>query len=458
MGSGSIFSRLKALLFLLVLLMGITWGGASSYADINLVTGETVAPVEGGGGGGIPVIDYANDALEMIMSGYENISFAASNSALGTIATELGAYAAAMKLWFTKLLLFKGAGTSAESAAQAGQVDVDTKLTQAELDSHIEDVFLRAAMRARAKSVPPDNQDLCNSILVHQLGATTEAFEQSVSRLAATAADTMYRSATSDGSGPQYAAEHFTLRCEAKLGNAVDFPDSCVDKSTTGADGRKISDADISFKTFDGGQVLELPAFEDTTINGQTYHVPSPQNTAQKFWVAGLYYCLNVGGPRPTPPQGKRLDDANGRTARAQWDHCQAKRSSLMRPCFDLLAYNTRPNTSQTALIATQQVGCKAAKNLNVKLPASFEDCSHGLSPRQAAMLKQAQCKNPQQFISMILGGGKQADIMDSVIDCAKSWNSWKSREIGLETAVYGSMDGLIGMKQCWAGTEGGPR
>jgi len=406
--------------------------------------------------GGIPVVDAANNTLEGTLASLEAAAASASETVLGNIAVALQVYSAAIVMQFEKLLLYQGTSGALQTAGELGEVKAKVKIAQAEIDGGVKSAYLRTAMRVASQNVPPEGNDLCNAILVQQLGTTTEQFEKSVARLAASADETMYRTATSDGAGPEYAKDHYALRCAAKFGNKVDFPSACVDESTKGTDGRKIGDADISFSTLDGGQVLELPSFDTVTVDDKTYRVPNPQNTAQKFWTAGLYYCENLGGPRPSPPYGKELDTPDGRTAAAQWRQCQSRRSQLIQPCMNLLAYNTRPNSNQTALIATQQVGCKAAKLLNMTLPDDFEDCAYGLSPRQADLLQQGMCKNPQYYIAQLLGGGKHKNLLDVITECAASWSTWKEGIVDKEVSVYSSIDGLFGLNQCWASIKGG--
>jgi len=441
---GHDLSSLKRLARLFVL--GVMLGGGLA----------TVTFIPSARAGGIPVVDAVNNTLEGTLASIEAAAATASEAVLTSIAAALQAYSAAIVIQFEKLLLYKGTSGALQTAGQSGLVKAKVKIAQAEIDAGVKSAFLRTSMKVASQNVTPEGNDLCNAILVQQLGSTTEQFEKSVARLAASADETMYRTATSDGAGPEYAKDHYALRCTAKLGNKIDFPSTCVDETTKGTDGRKIGDADISFSTLDGGQVLELPSFDTITVDDQTYRVPDPQNTAQKFWTAGLYYCENLGGPRPSPPYGKQLDTPDGRTAAAQWRHCQSRRSQLIQPCMELLAYNTRPNSNQTALIATQLVGCKAAKLLNMTLPDDFEDCAYGISPRQADLLKQAMCKNPQYYIAQLLGGGTHKSLLDVITDCATSWNFWKESLIDREMSVYTSIEGLLGLNQCWASIKGG--
>ncbi len=306
----------------------------------SLSSGEVWAGV-------VPVVDVSTNLVEAAGIIADAVNWKANLALLGDMLLAVVALDAVMVAGFSKIVSTLTKATAVDASGQRAYLETRVKMTQALADSSTEDSLLKAGMRARAKNVPSDGKELVNIIVMHQAAMTTEAFRQSVAKIAASAIEAAYRGKASDGSGPEYAKDNYILRCEAGLGNPIDYPEDCVNKTLKGADGRPYYDSDLSFSILTGGQTLEFPAFEDVTIDGATYKRPNPQNDAQRFWVAGLYYCYNLAGPRPTPP---RDNSPSTIVSRAQWNHCAARQSHLIRPCVELLAYHTRPNSSQTEL------------------------------------------------------------------------------------------------------------
>jgi len=339
-------------------------------------------------------------------------------------------------------------------AAKAGVVKAEVKIGQAKIDAGVKTSYLEAASAVQAENVPPQNEQLCNAIVANKGSLDTEQFERGVKNLALSAVESLYRSATDDGAGPQAAYDSLYNRCTMKLGNSADgYADECVDANTTGTDGRKLTDADMRAATLDGGQVLELPPMTTKTVDGVSYQVPDPQTTEQKFWVAGLYYCVNMAGARPTPPSKEQIKTPGGLTMRANWDHCAAAQSALTSACTAVLAFYTRPNSTYTDLITAQKKTYDAVVSFGVNLPDSFESGTKGLSPYQELSSVQAICKSNQFYVSKSEDGASHPEMSNSVERCSSSWTSWQMLQNKIKYALVKSVTSMAKLPECWQQT-----
>jgi len=354
-------------------------------------------------------------------------------------------------LFMEELQTQMNTSSATDLAGESGVVKAEVKIGQAKIDAGVKTSFLEQASAVQSENVPPQNAQLCNAIVANKGSLDTEQFEKGVKNLALSAIESMYRSATDDGAGPQAAYDSLVNRCAMKLGNPADgYADECVDTSTTGADGRKLTDADMRAATLDGGQVLELPPMTTKTVDGVSYQVPDPQTTEQKFWVAGLYYCVNMAGSRPTPPSKEQIKTPSGLTARANWDHCAAAQSALASACTTVLAFYTRPNSTYSTLIAAQKKAYEAIVSFGVNLPDSFESGAKGLSAYQELSSTQVICKSNQFFVSKSEGGASHPEMSDSVDRCAASWNSWQLLQNKIKYALVKSVTAMAKLPECW--------
>jgi len=335
-------------------------------------------------------------------------------------------------------------------ATEAG-IKAKVKIEDAKQNAEEALVLTDAITQARAKHAHSGNQQLCRTVLANQATLTTEDFEAAVSCLALSGIEGMYRGQKDDGSGPQYAASEYKLRCALKLGSKVDgYPDSCIDDETTGTDGRKITDSDLSEHIFDGGQVLELPEFKSKKIDTVSYSLPDPQNAEQKFWVAAWYLCYEKAGPRPTPPSKDAIKTPIGMTRRAQWNHCAAMQSSLAKQCTDRLAYYTRPNERFSELREKQEPICQAAERSRIKLDDSYAECKKGLSPYQSLRAVHLLCKGVHFFLANKQAGASDPQASALVDKCTAAWNAWKSMEETGKSASMAGANGQLALQACW--------
>lgn len=428
-------------------------GGALCLMLLTFAGGAALAPAPAYA---VAVTDAPATAAESAGLMQDIINWAKNNAVSQAISQVTHAILDSLISWFQKTLYYIEVATASENAAQSAFVEARTRLTQGVIDSEVMGVYHRSAMRVRADHFQPPGQGLCNNTLIGQMPLTTEAFEQTVSRAALSAIEGMYRGEKDEGDGPQYARDHQALRCGKKFGSPIDYPKECVDNSTTGAMGRKIYDADLTFETLAGGeQVLELPPFDTVEDkDGNKFLVPNATTPAQRFWEAGLHYCFNLAGPRPTPPHGKELDTPQGRVKKTKWDICAAKQSKLIEPCTKLLAHHTRPTQTMTKLIEAQKKKCLAAEKEKVKLPESFEKCAYGLSPYQSDFLTQSMCRNPSFVIAQSLAGSTHPRMIEASVDCATSWTLWEETELALEMDVIDGINGLLDLRECWQGVN----
>lgn len=430
---------------LLAFVLGAGIVPAPAYADPFTNGGQPI-------GGGIPVTDTGRISVLIKKLAMKIANWAEELGLLGKVIKWIKKAWDAFEEWMDKLNITRKKTAAVKVAGSQAIVKTMEETTNYRIDAGVQNQFLRESMEVAAEDVPAQNEHVCKAILAHQSSATVEDFEEKMSCFALSAIESMYRGSKDDGSGPQYAADDRKMRCALKLGNKIDgFPDSCVDDTTKGDDGRKLADFDL--KSFDGGQVLEVAKIKSQSIDGVTYNIPDPQNTEQKFWAAGLYYCMKMAGPRPTPPTKDQIKTPEGMVRRAQWNHCAAAQSALAKACTNFLAYYTRPNDDSGDLIRQQNTRCLAgSQTANVTLPKSFRECNAGMSPYQSYYLAHVMCKSSQQYISASMGKATHADLMATVDKCTSAWNAWKTLEAERKDSLVKAILAASYLSSCWRG------
>lgn len=399
----------------------------------------------------VPVVDVASNTAEASGVVLEGLAWANAYKTLVAIAAALGVFSGMLAAKLESLTGTIIKGTALEVGAQKAFTNIKGKMVDAVADSYTQDVFLKAQLRERVKNLPSQGCGPQTVLAVQQFPLTIRGFEADVSRMVVSAIENTYRREMDDGAGPQAASDNYLIRCGNKFASPVDHPEECVDTTTVGTDGRTLANADLDISTIMGGQVLVLPAFTEITVDEIQYKVPDPQTTEEKFWMAGMLYCFNLIGPRPSPPWGEKMDPPDARTARALWHSCTAKQSSLIKPCADLLAYHTRPSASQTELIAEHKTRCAAAESLGMTLPDNFEACEKGLSAYEIDYVTRSACKSPNFFVEMKNANGKDPALMDSSIECSASWAFWQEENAAKIGAVVASVEGIMkDLQNCW--------
>lgn len=399
---------------------------------------------------GYPVYDGFAHGLALEELGQKGIDWlealALAGKTIKGITTVLDTFDAMLGALIDK----KKAAMALRSAGQQAQGKVWVKVAQGISDGAAMDVDLEELSRIAAQNATPRHEYLCKSIMAHQLAVSAEQFEELVAVQGSTIVETMYRGSSDDGDGPQYAADEAKARKEAGLISTLDGGSSSTTSSATGTDKRKLAGSDLTASIFDGGQVLEIAKMESESRGGMTFSVPKPENNEQKFWLAGLYRCFELAGPRPTPPNKDAIKTPEGMAKRAQWNHCAAAQSALVRACTSQLALHTRPNSTNSKLRDDQKTRCQAASKAGIEIPEEMGNCEKGLSAHQAHFLAQSMCKSNQYYIAQSMGGYKHDRMMAAVDKCTASWNAWKAVEAERESASVVAADAMSDISSCW--------
>ena len=365
-----------------------------------------------------------------------------------------------------------------EKAENIAHLLVETKKTEAAvsimlgdaaIDGSASDSLHLATLEALGEYITPKHEYLCKAILMYQLAATTEDFERAVARLALKAIESMHRGPTDDGSGSKYVFEEEKLRCEAKFANIIDGYDAaCVETTPPRENERSFADADLLPFSMDGTIALEVPEMTSTattfsdgssiTVSVPTISQDPEHRYNQRMWLAGLYYCFQLAGPRPSPTWGaENMSRPAGKTERARFEHALAMQSAAIKPCTDLLAYHSRPNKTATALIKEQEKLCSAAEGIidPVDIEKKFGNCKKGLSPYQAEYLRQLECKSSQSFLANLESGSTHWQGTDDAIICSTSWNNWAAKVAAKQGALVDAVRAIQETKSNWSGIGG---
>jgi len=345
------------------------------------------------------------------------------------------------------------------AAMEELRMQLKGKLAQAEIDAGATAAYNQAAAEYVGEHAPPANHYLCKRILLEQLPLLAGKFEKGVADLALRAIISMGRGPTDDAAGPAYAADEEALRIAARFANAaVDGYDAtAADDTKIGPYKRGFTDADLTPFSMDGTVALELPAMGNETVtlaDGKTLdvQVPNPENDNQRMWVAGLHYCFQLAGPRPTPPWGESADTPQGQTEQAKAYAGLSRLAEAVSPCTELLAYYTRPNSTFSAMIAAQKKSCLAAKKYidDETFEKEFASCEKGLSPYQAELLNQLVCKSSQHYISMAQSNVSGIKLADETVKCTLSWDEWQYKVVEKQAGLAAVVESVAETREAW--------
>ncbi len=350
------------------------------------------------------------------------------------------------------------------ATAVRGKLTADT--AQAKGDAAHDTAKAQSATETVQQTAPPPdtNVELCNIIIGQQAGTVADYFADLVEKAASEALTNMYRGPGEDGTGPQYAADAYALRCppltgpranDPKFGNPIDgVPPECVEKAPEpiphSVDHQNLTDADIKASTLmDVSLAHEMPMFVEKSVKTSsgktiTIKVPTPdpellspesggrgeeEYVAQQRWIAGLRFCFQLVGPRPTPPSGEERKSPQGRSAAAQYDHCLSNQTAIVTPCLKRLAKLTRPycrDGDMSPICTPLMQACNAAQASGVQLPPGVV-CDLGMSAYQAQYVGQLMCKTSQHWLSSVNTGANHGDLNGQVVDCEKSMTDWRA-------------------------------
>ncbi len=419
---------------------------------------------------GSPVVtDPANFAATMMEWGERLAAMAKKSALLGQIISLITSVHNIINSGFSAMTDSTKQDTKLNIAGQQGLALIKQEGAQAWIDSDTSDALLAAQLKLVADHVAPKNEYLCKATLLNQLTGTTEDFERGVARLVLKAIESTGRGPMDDYDGPQYAFDEETLRGAAGFGNSVvdGYDAAYSDTSTTvGPTKRLFIDADLMPFSMDGAVPLELPQFTAKAVNLPSgtivsASVPTPQNENQRMWLAGLYYCFQLAGPRPTASWGDKMTTPQGLVERARFDHALAMQSAMIKPCADLLAYHTRPDSKDLAsapLIKAQHESCAAAKgyisdeDMKEKFSNCLSDDFKGMSAYQAELLSHSICKSEHHAISLRQAGATPPELINDTIKCSAAWNTWQAKVSAKQGSLVDVVAGIQETKGNWGG------
>jgi hypothetical protein len=81
-----------------------------------------------------------------------------------------------------------------------------------------------------------------------------------------------------------------------------------------------------------------------------------------------------------------------------------------------------------------------------------FGNCENGLSPYQAELLRQMECKSSHSFLANLQAGSTHWQGTDDTIICSTSWNNWAAKVAAKQGAVVDSVRAIQESKGNWAG------
>ncbi|MDX9689994.1 MAG: hypothetical protein RBT70_05930 [Alphaproteobacteria bacterium] len=436
---------------------------AESNTWINPDTGQpfpsgTSSPPAAEGGGQI-VTDPANIALQAYVGMARAAEFAASNSLISSILAVLTTIVERFVYWMEETIRAVVRTGSVISEAIRGIAINRTKLTEAIMDADALNTRMEVNLKHQLAHMPPAHEFLCNSIMMDHAITTAVDHSRSVARMVQTMLVELGRERTDDMSGIKWAMQLYKTRCALGFGNAIDGDDAeCVSTRTAEPGNRSFADADLSPAFLDGSVDLEVADMREETYQGSsgpiTAQIPSPSNAAQYAWLAGVYFCVQLQGPRVTPRfRGEDIPTPSGLVERAQYETAASLQSAMNKPCSDLLGYYSRPNPTMAAsLIRQQNEDCEAARGTVTEetLNKKFGGCTKGLSQYQAEHLSHLKCKTSNYYTKKASAGGTHDKMTDDIILCDANWNLWMTSVAKRHGKLVDSVMGQLGVKGKW--------
>ncbi|MGE4351462.1 MAG: hypothetical protein AB7E52_04655 [Bdellovibrionales bacterium] len=350
-----------------------------------------------------------------------------------------------------------GLNSSLEATSDIITTKLEVALTKERVDAYF--AAMRAAEESRVvgKYTLTNTAQVCRSIMVHQLTATTLDFAREVSRMLVEGISARGRSAGT--TGPIEVYKNLMARCGGKIkfGSAIDGTTACTDSTTAatvGTDGRRLQESDMMGP--DPSQIYEMPQIESAQYTdegtGQKVIVryPADPTTAeQKFWLAKFYWLYNIAGNRPIPLP---LDSPVGVTQRRMFYHCAANQNGLIKQCADWIAFLTRPNSTDPSLQPLrdyQKSLCEKAKN-NVDL-SRYDGCEKGLSAYEAYKIEQSWCKASNHYVSLKGTGATNNETDGAIEDCSRLSTNLSDLIFTLKDNCDAAIRAMDDLNGCWA-------
>jgi hypothetical protein len=393
--------------------------------------------------------------------------FATQNGLYASIVAGWQSFSTALAAQMTALREMNAGVAQVHVAEYRMLMETEEKLANAEIDALTSNTRMGARMEAamRSQIASPAEQYLCNSIVARGVLPIMIEYARSVSTPLLQGYNNRARGRGTDGTGIQYAKDRDDARCgrygsegnNPATGSVIDAAPDCqaVDVAASMGYGDKAIDA--SSLGFDKSYIT--PARRQVTDRAGNpvweYYADPESNDAHRQWLAVREYCMNAGGPRPTPPWGEYIPTPKGYQMQSSFESCAARETKFARQCLYRLAKISRPNCDDpemTPFCNAAVKACDAARAAKLYMPAEFNNCSEGLSLYQAEYIANELCGTPRYVQAMVEGGATHDQVQRYLLECTKAKDSWKKQIEKEEYAFARAMYGYILHDECHAG------
>lgn len=341
------------------------------------------------------------------------------------------------------------------------KTEEEMRMTSAIYENRTKDMLATVEAAHVARMTPPNNTQLCRSIMLHQLVGTTMDFARELSRMIVEGINN--RSLYAGSNGPLEEYRDFVARCggDLKMGGRFDpYCSSDKNMKLVGTDGR--TGENLGMHGVDGSQVYEMPMIEtklytdpQTKKSIELHYPGKPTTDDQMFWLGAFNFYYDAVGHRPIPMGGSRMATGVGLPQRVLFNSCTADQNAFVKQCADLLAFYTRPNSSDPAsqkLRERQNALCKAAKS-SVDM-ARFGNCEKGLSVYEAYRIQEAWCLNTNHTMALKAAGATDQSAKDANDVCADESLALSRIEAKLRQNCTTAMAAMSALNGCWADVE----
>jgi len=358
-----------------------------------------------------------------------------------------------------------GTEGGAKFSAIAVGSKVEEHIMQAKIDAATLDAMEGEMARMMFDRPPLDANLVCKRALLHAMPLVIEDYQREVSRLIAMLASNVGRGYGADWSGPDFSSKQLKRECDEGRGSKIaGAKDECRNDDLKDESGRLLADAalmPVGYSLYKMPQLAQQTYKDKATGQTMAVVVPAADATSmsEKLWVAAVDHLVWLIGPTPSPPVGKALKTPVGKTQKAMFDHCLARKNALVKPHADWIAYHTRPNCREAvALCEKQETLCKASKGV-VDLENDFNGCGmdkspkRGLSPYEQDELLKSVCKSGQNYISHARASVTEKELLaDTVNLCDMLNKSVEGYRDQLRANVRKTAQAWRSIDRCWRG------
>ncbi|MDD3182875.1 MAG: hypothetical protein PHD48_08755 [Alphaproteobacteria bacterium] len=412
--------------------------------------------------------DAVNTAIKKIREVTTDVGNAAKNSVYGKIISMYSTTTAFFSDTMGSLQDLFSSQLKTKIGTDVLYGEIESKLVNAQIQANATDEVVALAGRTALETginAGGTDQFLCNVIKTRQGISTMEEFSRMVARVVAVGIDATY--VLGEG-GPKYWVDDLLLRCGQaegfvlKSGNPLDgVPAQCHDMVSLPE--MSTADRDVNGMALDRSEVYTIPPIKsfDYTKNGVTQKVYKfvPESEDPKIkasmdrWMQASQYCYLVAGYRPPPPRGLGQLTPIGRAKNNKFNECRAQQEVFTMECAYRLGRLTRPNCADPdmkAFCVTAQEACAAAREANLTLDGSYNDCQNGLTYEQIQNVSVQLCGSTRAVQSDVLGGASEASKLFILGRCNKLKNDWQDKIDREDAAFYRALQGLQGIHECF--------